>query len=126
MKTIIETTKAPAPIGPYSQAVLFDNTLYTSGQISINPETGNLVLDNITRETEQVMQNLKAVLEKAEMNFDHVLKATIFIKNMDDFQEINRVYGSYFKEEIAPARETVEVARLPRNVNVEISVLARK
>ena len=126
MKTIIETTKAPAPIGPYSQAVLFDNTLYTSGQISINPETGNLVLDNITMETEQVMQNLKAVLEKAEMNFDHVLKATIFIKNMDDFKEINRVYGSYFKEDIAPARETVEVARLPRNVNVEISVLARK
>jgi len=126
MKTIIETSKAPAPIGPYSQAVLFDNTLYTSGQISINPETGNLVLDNITMETEQVMQNLKAVLEKAEMNFDHVLKATIFIKNMDDFKEINRVYGSYFKEDIAPARETVEVARLPRDVNVEISVLARK
>jgi 2-iminobutanoate/2-iminopropanoate deaminase len=126
MKTIIETAKAPAPIGPYSQAVLFDNTLYTSGQIAINPETGNLVLDNITQETEQVMQNLKAVLEKAEMNFDHVLKATIFIKNMDDFKEINRVYGSYFKEEMAPARETVEVARLPRDVNVEISVLARK
>ena len=126
MKTIIETTKAPAPIGPYSQAVLFDNTLYTSGQISINPETGELITDHISRETEQVMQNLKAVLEKAEMNFDHVLKATIFIKNMDDFQEINRVYGSYFKEESAPARETVEVARLPRDVNVEISVLARK
>lgn len=126
MKTIIETSKAPAPIGPYSQAVLFDNTLYTSGQISINPETGHLVLDNIAAETEQVMQNLKAVLEKAEMNFDHVLKATIFIKNMDDFKEINRVYGSYFKEDIAPARETVEVARLPRDVNVEISVLARK
>ena len=126
MKKIIETSKAPAPIGPYSQAVMFDNTLYTSGQIGINPETGNLVLDNITIETEQVMKNLKAVLEEAQMNFDNVLKATIYIKNMDDFQDINSVYGSYFDEANAPARETVQVARLPKDVNVEISFLARK
>ena len=126
MKKIIETSKAPAPIGPYSQAVMFDDTLYTSGQISINPETGNLVLDNITMETEQVMNNLKAVLEAAQMGFDHVLKASIFIKNMDDFQAINKVYGSYFDDANAPARETVQVARLPKDVNVEISFLARK
>ncbi len=126
MKKIIETSKAPAPIGPYSQAVLFDDTLYTSGQISINPETGKLVLDNITMETEQVMNNLKAVLEAAQMNFDNVLKATIYIKDMDDFQVINSVYGSYFDEENAPARETVQVVRLPKDVNVEISFLARK
>jgi len=126
MKKIIETSKAPAPIGPYSQAVMFDDTLYTSGQIAINPETGKLVLDNITMETEQVMKNLNAVLEAAQMNFDDVLKATIFIKNMDDFQAINRVYGSYFDEANAPARETVQVARLPKDVNVEISFLARK
>jgi len=126
MKQIIETSKAPAPIGPYSQAVMFDGTLYTSGQICINPETGNLVLDNISMETEQVMNNLKAVLEAAQMNFDNVLKATIFIKNMDDFQNINSVYGSYFDEANAPARETVQVARLPKDVNVEISFLARK
>ena len=126
MKKIIETSKAPAPIGPYSQAVLFDDTLYTSGQIPINPETGKLVLDNISMETEQVMNNLKAVLEAAKMNFDNVLKATIFIKNMDDFQDINSVYGSYFDEANAPARETVQVARLPKDVNVEISCIARK
>ena len=126
MKKIIETSKAPAPIGPYSQAVMFDDTLYTSGQICINPETGNLVLDNINMETEQVMTNLKAVLEAAQMNFDNVMKATIFIKNMDDFQDINGVYGSYFDEAHAPARETVQVARLPKDVNVEISLIARK
>jgi len=126
MKKIIETSKAPAPIGPYSQAVMFDDTLYTSGQICINPETGNLVLDNISMETAQVMKNLKAVLEAAQMNFDNVLKATIFIKNMDDFQDINSVYGSYFDEANAPARETVQVAKLPKDVNVEISFLARK
>jgi 2-iminobutanoate/2-iminopropanoate deaminase len=126
MKKIIETTNAPAPIGPYSQAVKFDDTLYTSGQIAINPESGNLILENINLETKQVMNNLGAVLKEAGMNFEHVLKATIYIKNMDDFQEINKVYGSYFNESSAPARETVQVARLPRDVNVEISLLARK
>lgn len=126
MKKIIETPNAPAPIGPYSQAVLFDDTLYTSGQIAINPQNGNLVLENIKLETKQVMNNLGAVLKEAGMNYEHVLKATIYIKNMDDFQEINKVYGSYFNESSAPARETVQVARLPRDVNVEISLLARK
>ena len=125
-KKIIFTEKAPAPIGPYSQAVLSGNTLYTSGQIAINPANGELVLDNIEVETEQVMQNLKAVLEAADMTFDDVLKATIFIMNMGDFARINAVYGKYFKEEIAPARETVQVATLPKNVNIEISVIAVK
>ena len=125
MKKIIETPNAPAPIGPYSQAVLYDDTLYTSGQIAIDPTTGNLVSGDIAKETEQVMKNINAVLREAKMNFSHVLKTTIFIKDMNDFQKINEVYGSFFDEATAPARETVEVARLPKDVNVEISVLAR-
>jgi len=126
MKKIIETPNAPAPIGPYSQAVLFDDTLYTSGQIAIDPTTGNLVSGDITEETKQVMKNIGAVLEAAGMTYEQVLKTTIFIKDMNDFQKINAVYGSFFNEATAPARETVEVARLPKDVNVEISVLARK
>ena len=124
-KKIIFTDKAPAPIGPYSQAVLInDTTLYTSGQIGSDPVTGELVLDSIEVETEQVMQNLKALLEAADMTFDNVVKATIFIMNMGDFSRINAVYGKYFNEAIAPARETVQVATLPKNVNIEISVIA--
>ena len=126
MKKIIETKNAPAPIGPYSQAVLINNTLYTSGQIAIDPKSGNLITHNISDETEQVMQNIKAVLIAAEMNFDDVVKTSIFISDMDDFTAINTVYGSYFNEAIAPARETVQVAKLPKNVNVEISVIAVK
>ena len=126
MKKIIETSNAPAPIGPYSQAVLYLDTLYTSGQIAIDPATGNLVSGDITEETKQVMKNIGAVLKEAGMNYEHVLKTTIFIKDMNDFQKINSVYGSFFDEATAPARETVEVARLPKDVNVEISVLARK
>ncbi|MGV3459510.1 MAG: RidA family protein [Flavobacterium sp.] len=126
MKKIIFTDKAPAPIGPYSQAVLVGNTLYTSGQIALHPETGELVMDDIETETEQVMQNMKAVLEAAEMDFEDVIKATIFISNMDDFARINSVYGKYFNEKTAPARETVQVARLPKSVNVEISMVAVK
>ena len=126
MKTIITTKNAPAPIGPYNQAVLTGNTLYTSGQIAINPETNNLVLDDINTETKQVMQNLKAVLEAADMTFEHVIKSSIFISDMDNFSLINEVYGSYFDDANAPARETVEVARLPKNVNVEISMIAVK
>ncbi|ENA1806794.1 RidA family protein [Flavobacterium psychrophilum] len=126
MKKIIFTDKAPAPIGPYNQAVLSGNTLYTSGQIAINPSTGNLVLDTIEIETEQVMQNLKAVLEAANMTFDDVIKTTIFIMNMEDFARINTIYGKYFTEQSAPARETVQVACLPKNVNIEISVIAVK
>jgi 2-iminobutanoate/2-iminopropanoate deaminase len=124
MKKIIFTEKAPAPIGPYNQAVLTGNTLYTSGQIAINPATGELVLDTIEIETKQVMENMKAVLEAAGMTFENVVKSTIFISNMNDFGSINSVYGSYFNEKTAPARETVQVACLPKNVNVEISMIA--
>ena len=124
MKKIIFTEKAPAPIGPYNQAVMTGNTLYTSGQIAINPVTGELVLDTSEVETKQVMENMKAVLESAGMTFENVVKSTIFISNMNDFAEINSVYGSYFNEKTAPARETVQVACLPKNVNVEISMIA--
>jgi len=126
MKTIIYTDKAPAPIGPYNQAVLVDNTLYTSGQIALNPVTMELVLDTIEIETTQVMENMKAVLEAANMTFADVVKASIFISDMNDFARINTIYGSYFDEKTAPARETVQVAKLPRNVNVEISMIAIK
>jgi 2-iminobutanoate/2-iminopropanoate deaminase len=126
MKKIIFTPKAPAPIGPYNQAVLSGNTLYTSGQIALSPATGELVLGSIEIETEQVMQNLKAVLEAAAMTFENVVKTTIFIMNMRDFAKINAVYGNYFNEETAPARETVQVATLPKNVNIEISMIAVK
>ena len=126
MKKIIYTDKAPAPIGPYNQAVLVDNTLYTSGQIALNPVTMELVLDTIEIETTQVMENMKAVLEAANMTFADVVKASIFISDMNDFAKINTIYGSYFDEKTAPARETVQVAKLPRNVNVEISMIAIK
>lgn len=126
MKKIIFTDKAPAPIGPYNQAVLVGNTLYTSGQIALNPSTMELVLDDIETETKQVMENMKAVLEVADMTFENVVKTTIFIMNMGDFARINSVYGSYFDEKTAPARETVQVACLPKNVNVEISMIAIK
>ncbi len=126
MKKIIITENAPAPIGPYNQAVLVGNTLYTSGQIALNPQTMELVLDNIETETKQVMENMKAVLEAAEMTFENVIKTTIFIMDMNDFARINSVYGSYFDEKTAPARETVQVAGLPKGVNVEISMIAVK
>jgi len=126
MKQIITTTKAPAPIGPYNQAVLSGNTLYTSGQIAIHPESGVLVLDSIKTETKQVMENLKAVLAAADMTFENIVKTSIFIADMHNFAEINTVYGEYFNNETAPARETVEVANLPKFVNVEISAIAIK
>ncbi|GGK28128.1 reactive intermediate/imine deaminase [Yeosuana aromativorans] len=126
MRKIITSKNAPAPIGPYSQAVLKGNTLFTSGQIAINPETGELVLDNIKSETDQVMKNLKAVLEAADLTFQDVVKTSIFITDMNDFTEINDVYGSYFDNDNAPARETVQVAKLPKNVHVEISMIAMK
>ena len=126
MKTIINTPNAPAPIGPYNQAILIGNTLYTSGQIAINVKTGALVLNSITLETEQVMQNLKAVLQAADMTFDDVIKTSIFISDMHNFAEINDVYANYFEADTAPARETVEVANLPKFVNVEISMIAVK
>ncbi len=123
-KKIIYTEKAPAPIGPYSQAVMVGNILYTSGQIALNPETMELVLDSIESETEQVMQNLKALLDAANMTFENVFKTTIFITNMHDFARINAVYGKYFNEKTAPARETVQVAALPKFVNIEIAMMA--
>ena len=124
MKKIITTPHAPAPIGPYNQAVLNGTMLYTSGQIAIDPKTGNLVTDDIKTETTLVMENLKAILTKAGMTFENVLKTTIFISDMHNFAAINEVYGRYFNEATAPARETVEVANLPKFVNVEISVIA--
>lgn len=124
MKKIIYTDKAPAPIGPYNQAVLVGTTLYTSGQIGLHPQTMELVLDSIEEETKQVMENIKAVLEAANMTFENVVKTTIFIMDMNNFAKINAVYGSYFDEATAPARETVQVAGLPKNVNVEISMVA--
>ncbi|MEE1899372.1 RidA family protein [Flavobacterium rakeshii] len=126
MKKIIFTDKAPAPIGPYNQAVLSGDTLYTSGQIAINPANGELVLDDIETETKQVMENMKAVLEAADMTFSDVVKSTIFISDMNNFGKINGIYSAYFDEKTAPARETVQVACLPKNVNVEISMVAVK
>jgi 2-iminobutanoate/2-iminopropanoate deaminase len=124
MKKIIFTENAPAPIGPYNQAVLKNDTLYASGQIAINPQSGELITDNILDETKQVMENIAAILEAADMTFEHIVKATIFIMDMNNFTAINGVYGSYFDEKTAPARETVQVACLPKNVNVEISIIA--
>jgi 2-iminobutanoate/2-iminopropanoate deaminase len=126
MKKIINTPNAPAPIGPYNQAVLNGDMLYTSGQIAIDPKTGKLVTDSIQAETELVMENLKAILTEAGMTFENVLKSSIFISDMNNFAQINEVYARYFNAETAPARETVEVANLPKFVNVEISVIASK
>ena len=124
MKKILFTTNAPAPKSPYSQVILKNDTLYISGQIAFDPITGELITDTIEKETKQVMENLKAVLEAAGMTFENVVKASIFVKDMNDFANINTVYGSYLNEETAPARETVQVAGLPKNVNVEISMIA--
>lgn len=124
MKKIINTSLAPNPLGPYNQAILSNNILYISGQIAINPANGEFVIHNIKEETNQVMLNLKAILNEVNSSFENVVKSSIFIKNMDDFAQINEVYGSYFNEDTAPARETVEVAKLPKNVNVEISMIA--
>lgn len=123
MKKIINTTEAPAPIGPYNQAVKVHDTLYVSGQIAINPASGELVSDNIEEETHQVMKNLKAILNEAGGDLGDVVKCSIFVSDMNNFSNINTIYGQYF-EENAPARETVEVSRLPKDVNVEISCIA--
>lgn len=122
---IIFTNEAPAPIGPYSQAVLAGNTLYVSGQIALDAETGELINENITEETHAVMKNLESVLRAADFTFSAIVKCSIFIKSMDEFGTINEAYGQYFKSN-PPARETVEVSRLPKNVNVEISCIAVK
>ena len=125
MKKVISTINAPAAIGPYSQAILNNNTLYCSGQIAINPTTGNLVMDNITAETTQVMENILAVLTAADMDFSNVVKCSIFMKDMNDYAAINEVYAKSFGDN-PPAREAVQVSVLPKNVNLEISVIAVK
>ncbi len=124
MKKIISTENAPTPIGPYNQAVMLGNILYTSGQIAIDPNSGNLVTDSIEAETTLVMQNLKAILEAANMSFENVIKSSIFVSDMNDFSKINEIYGQYFNPETARGRETVEVANLPKFVNVVISMIA--
>ena len=123
MKKIINTPNAPAPIGPYSQAVLSGNMLFVSGQVAFNPATGDLVMDTLEAETTQVMQNLKAVLTEGGATFDNVVMTTIFLSNMDYFATVNSIYGTYFTADF-PARATVAVKTLPKNVNVEIAVIA--
>jgi 2-iminobutanoate/2-iminopropanoate deaminase len=125
MKTIINTNNAPAPIGPYSQAVIAGGFLFVSGQVAISPETGELVLDDIKTETKQVMENINAILVEAGVNFSNIIKTSIFLKDMQNFAQVNEVYATYFSDQF-PARETVQVAGLPKNVNVEITVTAIK
>jgi len=124
MKTIINTKNAPAPVGPYNQSTKVGNMLFVSGQIAINPANGELVQDSIEAETEQVMKNLGAVLEEAGMTYENIAKASVFVKDMNLYSRINAVYAKYFDEATAPARELVEVANLPKFVNIEISVIA--
>ena len=126
MKKIITTLNAPTPIGPYNQAVLANGTLYISGQIGLYPHNMEMVKGDVKKETEQVMENLKSVLDAAEMNFNHVVKSSIFLENMYDFSAVNEVYGAYFDNETAPARETIAVKTLPKKVRVEISMIAIK
>jgi 2-iminobutanoate/2-iminopropanoate deaminase len=122
-KKIINTSNAPAPIGPYNQAILANNILYISGQLCIDPVTGNLKNKDLQEETHQVMHNLKAILQEAQMNFSNVVKTTIFLTDMNRFSEVNEIYGKYFESDF-PARETVQVSALPKFVNVEISMIA--
>lgn len=124
MKKIINTDKAPAPVGPYNQSTKSGNMLFVSGQIALDPATGELVMDSIEAETHQVMKNLSAVLDEAGMTFENVLKASVFVSDMNNYSRINAVYSEYFDEATAPARELVEVANLPKFVNIEISVIA--
>ncbi|TXB63467.1 Rid family detoxifying hydrolase [Phaeodactylibacter luteus] len=124
MKKIINTPKAPAPVGPYNQAIIHNGTLYASGQIALDPETGALITSDIETETHQVMKNVKAILQEAGLTFEDVIKCSIFVSDMNNYSRINAVYASYFNEATAPARELVEVANLPKFVNIEISVIA--
>ena|SRR5687768_5964134 len=123
MKEVINTQKAPAPIGPYSQAIKSGSFVFVSGQIALNAATGNLMLDNIHEETTQIMRNIGEILKAAGMDYSNIVKTTIFLTNMNYFSAVNEVYGSFFKDAF-PARETVEVSRLPKEVNIEISVIA--
>lgn len=126
MKTIINTKHAPSPVGPYNQSVLANGTLYMSGQIALDPTTGELIMSTIEDETTQVMTNLEAVLTAAGMTFEHIVKCSVFVSDMNMYSRINAIYAKYFNEETAPARELVEVANLPKFVNVEISAIAIK
>lgn len=126
MKKVVKTENAPAPIGPYNQAILAGNTLYISGQIALDPGSGELKIDDLEEETVLVLENLKAILKEAGLNLNHVVKTSIFISDMNNFGKINEVYSRYFNADNAPARETVEVANLPKFVNVEISAIAVK
>ena len=124
MKKIITSKNAPSPIGPYNQAVIANGFMFISGQVGMNPKTGKIVEDSISDETEQVMENLSSILNEASISFENVVKTTIFLSDMNDFSSVNEVYGKYFDEDIAPARETVQVSKLPLGVNVEISMIA--
>ena len=124
MKKIIETKNAPAPVGPYNQAIIHNNVLYASGQIAIDPASGELILDNIEAETHQVMKNIQAILTEAGLTFEDILKCSVFVADMNMYSRINAVYATYFDEATAPARELVEVANLPKFVNIEISIIA--
>jgi 2-iminobutanoate/2-iminopropanoate deaminase len=121
---VVISNQAPAPIGPYNQAVWYGDLLFVSGQIALDPDTGALILDSIEVETERVLKNLEGILHAAGLTFEHVLKCSVFVTDMNDFSKINSIYGKYFKEETAPARELVQVAALPRFVHVEISLIA--
>lgn len=124
MKKIVKTNKAPQPVGPYNQAVIHNSTMYISGQIALDPITKELMINNLTEETMLVMNNLKAILENENLSFENVIKSTIFLSDMGDFKEVNEIYASFFKNGNEPARETVEVSKLPLGVNVEISMIA--
>ncbi len=124
MKKIITSKNAPSPIGPYNQAVIANGFMYISGQVGMNPKTGKIIKDSISDETEQVMKNLSSILNEASISFENVVKTTIFLSDMNDFSLVNEVYGKYFDEDTAPARETVQVSKLPLGVNVEISMIA--
>ena len=124
MKKIVKTTKAPQPVGPYNQAVIHNSTMYISGQIALDPITKELITNNLKKETMLVMNNLKAILESENLSFENVIKSTIFLSDMGSFNEVNEIYASFFKNGNEPARETVEVSKLPLGVNVEISMIA--
>lgn len=124
MKKIIRSEGAPAPVGPYNQAILFNNTLYISGQIALDPATSQLIEGSIEEETHLVLKNVGAVLEAAGLGYEHVLKCSVFVQDIQDFGRINAVYATYFEEATAPARELVQVAALPKGAHVEISVIA--
>ena len=126
MKKIINTTNAPAPVGPYNQAILIDDTLYISGQIALDPVSMKMIEGSIEEEAKKVMQNIKAILQEVDFSFENIIKTTIFITDMNNFSRVNTIYGEYFDNKTAPARETVEVSALPKNAKIEISVIAKK